>query len=134
MRLLLVVLFVLVFAPVALAAPKFDLVIKKVTDPPASVAAGDDFVVKPKIKNVSDEPKAGKVTMRLTGGTGNYSLPRRIGRFKTGKIDPKFFKRYTVRLTVPGDQGAGRYRLETCVKAKGQPRLCRRSKRFRITK
>ncbi len=134
MRFLFVALLVLLLAPVALAAGEFELVIKKVTEPPATVAAGDDFLVKAKIKNLGDKRVNGTVTMRLTGGTGDYALPRRIGKFKTGKIEPRFFKRYTVRLTVPNDQGAGRYVLQTCVKTKRRPLFCFASKRFRITK
>ena len=133
MRALPVALIALALAPVAVAATGSGLVLKRVTEPPRSVAAGDDFVVKAKIKNVGPKPRRGIVTIRLIGGSGAYALPRRIGRFNTGTVEPRFFKRYTVRLTVPPDQGEGRYRLETCVKGKGTPRQCDVSKRFRVT-
>ena len=133
MRALSVAVIALAVAPAAVAAPKSGLVLKKVSKPPKTVAAGDDFLVRSKVKNVGERAKGGRVTIRLVRGTGDYALPRRIGRFKTGRIAPGSFRRFTVRLTVPGDQGAGRYRLQTCVNAKRQPQSCRVSRRLRVT-
>ena len=134
MRVLLAAVLLAVVAPAALAQADFDLVLKRVTAPPKKVGAGDDFPIRAKIKNTGEKRLGGKLTMFLADGPGRYSVPRRIGRFRVAKIDPSFFRRYTVRLTVPPTQGPGRYRLQTCLKAKGQPLFCDASKRFRVTR
>ena len=132
MRLLSVVLLAAV-AATASAAQAPDLTILKVSNPPKRVGAGDDFVVAAKFKNIGEKRLGGKVKMHLTGGRGDYAVPRRIGRFPLARLDPGAFRRYTVRLTVPDNVGAGRYRLQTCVKAKRQPLVCDVSRRFRVT-
>ena len=71
--------------------------------------------------------------MHPTGGRGDHAVPRRIGRFPLARLDPGACRRYTVWLTVPGNVGAGRYRLQTCVKTKRQPLVCDVSRRFRVT-
>lgn len=121
-------------APVAATAAKSkaDLELTKVTEPPGQVRAGGTFRVKVKINNRGERTGRGVIKMTLEGGKRPYALPRRIARIRARGIRPMTFKRYTIRLTVPLDQGAGTYRLRTCLKARGAEQ-CRRSGRVTVT-
>lgn len=123
-----------VVTPVAATAAKTkpDLDLTKVTPPPATAKAGGRFIVKVKVSNRGERAGKGVVKMTLEGGPKPYALPRRIARFETGRVSGETYKRYTVRLTVPLDQGSGSYRLRTCLKFKGAEQ-CRSSRRVAVT-
>lgn len=128
-----VLLAVVLAGTAAAAGGKPRLVLKKTSNPPKTVRQGDDFVVKTKVKNNGTRTGRGRIRMFLVEGPGDYALPARIGKFPTGRIGPNTFKRYTVRLTVPPEQGAGRYVLRTCLLVRAKPRVCRDSRRLRVT-
>lgn len=110
-----------------------DLILQRVTEPPASVAAGKRFVVKQRIKNFGERARSGKLKLTLQDGPPPYAVPRRLARIPVEPLEPKKFRRYRIRLTIPLNAGAGRYRLRTCLKSQGRPPTCLVSKRFRVT-
>ena len=111
------------------------LVLKKVTDPPPTATAGDEVTMKVRIVNRSRvHAGRGAFTMTLTGGPAPYSVPRRIGRFPTGRIDIRSYKRFRIRFTVPPASRSGVYRVRTCLKVFGRPgKQCRVSSPMAVT-
>jgi hypothetical protein len=108
------------------------LKLTKVTQPPEEARAGDEVVIKATVRNRGTDARRGVLTMTLTGGPGEYGVPRRIVRIRTGPVGAGAFKRYRVRFTVPVALNDGRYRIRTCLKTSGTQR-CRVSRAMRVT-
>lgn len=115
---LLTLVVVLAVAPTAGAKTKAalpDLVVKKVSKPPASKVVGSKMKVVVKVRNVGDA-KAGKSKLGLYLGKGkkHTAKDKRLKRAKVKPLAAGKSKKLKLRIILPAKTQAGSYRLFAC--------------------
>jgi CARDB len=120
--------------------PAPDLIVTKVSKPPATAVVGSKITVVVKLRNKgSVKAKKSRVALYLAKGKKHAKKDRRLKRAKVKSLRAGKKGKAKLKVTLPGNAAPGTYRLIACaddtkkVRESKEKDNCRATKKFKLT-